>query len=30
VTMSVVPMILVFVMTQKHLVKGIQMGGVKG
>lgn len=30
VTMSVVPMILVFVCLQKHLVKGIQLGGVKG
>lgn len=30
VTMSVVPMIVVFVLMQKHLVKGIQLGGVKG
>jgi ABC-type glycerol-3-phosphate transport system permease component len=30
VTMSVVPMVVVFVMMQKHLVKGIQLGGVKG
>ncbi|MDD3154369.1 MAG: carbohydrate ABC transporter permease [Victivallaceae bacterium] len=30
VTMSVVPMILVFVFMQKHLVKGIMLGGVKG
>jgi len=30
VTMSVVPMILVFVLLQKRLVKGIQLGGVKG
>jgi len=30
VTMSVVPMIVVFVLLQKHLVKGIQMGSVKG
>ncbi len=30
VTMSVLPMLVVFVMLQKHLVKGIQLGGVKG
>jgi len=30
VTMSVVPMILVFVLLQKRLIKGIQLGGVKG
>lgn len=30
VTMSVVPMILLFVLLQKHLVKGIQLGSVKG
>jgi multiple sugar transport system permease protein len=30
VTMSVVPMIVVFVLMQKHLVKGIQLGSVKG
>jgi len=30
VTMSVVPMIVVFVMLQKYLVKGIQLGAVKG
>ncbi len=30
VTMSVVPMILVFVLLQKQLVKGIQLGAVKG
>lgn len=30
ITMAVVPMIVVFIMLQKHLVKGIQMGGVKG
>ena len=30
VTMSVVPMIIIFVIMQKHLVKGIQLGGVKG
>lgn len=30
VTMSVVPMVLVFISLQKYLVKGIQLGGVKG
>ncbi len=30
VTMSVIPMILLFVLLQKHLVRGIQMGAVKG
>lgn len=30
VTMSVVPMIIVFVLLQKQLVKGIMLGGVKG
>lgn len=30
VTMSVVPMIVLFVLLQKHLVKGIQLGSVKG
>ena len=30
VTMSVIPMILVFVFLQKYLVKGIQLGAVKG
>ena len=30
ITMSVVPMILIFVVLQKRLVKGIQMGAVKG
>ncbi|MEM6553508.1 MAG: carbohydrate ABC transporter permease [Planctomycetota bacterium] len=30
VTMSVVPMIIVFVVLQKQLVKGIQLGAVKG
>ncbi len=30
VAMSVVPMLVVFVSLQKHLVKGIQLGGVKG
>lgn len=30
VTMSVVPMILVFVILQKYLVRGIQLGAVKG
>jgi multiple sugar transport system permease protein len=30
VTMSVVPMVLIFVLLQKYLVKGIQLGAVKG
>jgi len=30
VTMSVVPLIILFVLMQKHLVKGIQLGAVKG
>ena len=30
ITMSVVPMIIVFVLLQKQLVKGIQLGAVKG
>ena len=30
VTMSIVPLILVFVLLQKYLVKGIQLGAVKG
>ncbi len=30
VTMSVVPMIIIFVVLQKYLVKGIQLGAVKG
>lgn len=30
VTMAIVPMILVFVVMQKYLVKGIQLGAVKG
>jgi multiple sugar transport system permease protein len=30
VTMSVIPMILVFIFMQKQLVKGIMLGGVKG
>lgn len=30
VTMAVVPMLIVFVLLQKQLVKGIQLGGVKG
>ena len=29
VTMSVVPLIIVFVLLQRHLIKGIQLGGVK-
>ena len=29
-TMSILPMILLFIVTQKYLVKGIQLGGVKG
>ena len=28
--MNIVPLILLFVFGQKHLVKGIQMGAVKG
>lgn len=28
--MNIVPMILIFVMFQKHIVKGLQLGGVKG
>ncbi len=30
VTMSVLPMVILFIIMQKHMVKGIQMGGVKG
>jgi ABC-type glycerol-3-phosphate transport system permease component len=30
VTMSIVPMVILFVFAQKHLVKGIVLGGVKG
>jgi len=30
VAMSILPMILVFALLQKHMVKGIQLGGVKG
>lgn len=30
VTMSLVPMVVVFVLLQKHLVRGIQLGAVKG
>ncbi|NQU42931.1 carbohydrate ABC transporter permease, partial [bacterium] len=30
VTMSIVPMVLLFVVLQKYLVRGIQMGAVKG
>ncbi len=30
ITMSVVPMILIFVLLQRHLVRGIQLGAVKG
>jgi len=30
ITMSVAPMILVFVVLQKYLVKGIQLGAIKG
>jgi ABC-type glycerol-3-phosphate transport system permease component len=30
VAMSVVPMVIVFVVLQRHLVKGIQLGAVKG
>lgn len=30
VTMSILPMIVLFVLLQKYLVKGIQLGGVKG
>lgn len=30
VTMSIVPMVLLFIVLQKHIVKGIQVGAVKG
>jgi multiple sugar transport system permease protein len=30
VTMSVIPVIIMFVVLQKFLVKGMQIGGVKG
>jgi ABC-type glycerol-3-phosphate transport system permease component len=30
VTMTIVPLIIVFVVLQKYLVKGIQLGAVKG
>ncbi len=30
VTMSIIPMILLFVLLQKYLVRGIQLGAVKG
>ena len=30
VTMSVVPLIIIFVLLQKQLIRGIQLGGVKG
>jgi multiple sugar transport system permease protein len=30
VTMSVLPMVVLFIIMQKHMVKGIQMGAVKG
>ena len=30
VTMSIIPMVIVFVLLQKYLVKGIQLGAVKG
>ena len=30
VTMSVIPLIVVFVVLQKQLIRGIQLGGVKG
>jgi multiple sugar transport system permease protein len=29
VTMSIAPMIIIFIALQKYLVKGIQLGGVK-
>jgi multiple sugar transport system permease protein len=30
VTMSVLPLVIIFVVLQKHLVKGVQLGAVKG
>jgi ABC-type maltose transport system permease subunit len=30
VTMSVLPLVIIFVVLQKYLTKGIQLGGVKG
>ena len=30
VTMSVLPMIILFVILQRHLVRGIQLGAIKG
>lgn len=30
ITLSVIPMIVIFILLQKHLVKGIQLGAVKG
>ena len=30
ITMSIIPMILVFIFLQKQLIKGVQMGAVKG
>ena len=30
VAMSIIPMVIIFVALQKHLVKGIMLGGVKG
>ena len=30
ITMAVIPLIIVFILLQRHLVKGIQLGGVKG
>ena len=30
VTMSILPMLLIFVFLQKFLISGIQLGGVKG
>jgi ABC-type glycerol-3-phosphate transport system permease component len=30
ITLSVVPMLVLFVVLQKYLVKGIQLGAVKG